>query len=261
MINVEPILDFLNLATWTSVLEDEEPVSVVLVSDSSGGKTSMLKKLICPVTTFITDLTTRDLSAIINDKNKRMILLSDMQAIFVHKSSVVSMTLQGLRNLLEEGIYNDPFSGAKIQRRMGMIAGIPPTEFRQFGSKFLSGGLHTRFLVFEYEYKKKTVMMIHDSIESSSYRERTEQGPMSNLPEDGESVKVIIPPDIAKKCRNLASMLKRDDIGTRTHHHIRRMVMASAARSKRTEVTMEDYALIEKYSDFLDPNRENTKKI
>jgi hypothetical protein len=261
MINVEPILDFLSLATWTSVLEDEEPVSVVLVSDSSGGKTSMLKKLICPVTTFITDLTTRDLSAIINDKEKRMILLSDMQAIFVHKSSVVSMTLQGLRNLLEEGIYNDPFSGAKVKRRMGMIAGIPPTEYRQFGDKFLSGGLHTRFLVFEYEYKKKTIMLIHDSIETSSYREHAESSSLLNLPDDGEYIKVTLPPDIAKKCRNLASMLKRDTIGTRTHHHIRRMVMASAARSGRNEATQQDYELIEGYSDFLDPNRENTKKI
>jgi hypothetical protein len=261
MINVDPILDFLCLAMWTAVLEGEEPVSVVLVSDSSGGKTSMLKKLICPIATFNTDLTTRDISGIINDKNKRMILLSDMQAIFVHKSSVVSMTLQGLRNLLEEGIYNDPFSGAKVKRRMGMIAGIPPAEFREVGNKFLSGGLHTRFLVFEYEYKKKTVVLIHDSIENSQYREHVEHVPLHNLPDDGENIRIQMTPDIAKKCRNLAAQLKRDDIGTRTHHQIRRMVMASAARSKRTETNIEDYELIEKYSDFLDPNRETIKKI
>lgn len=260
MINVEPILDFLSLAIWTAVLADEEPVSVVLVSDSSGGKTSMLKKLICPITTFQTDLTTRDISTIISDKNKRMILLSDMQAIFVHKSSVVSMTLQGLRNLLEEGIYNDPFSGAKVQRRMGMVAGIPPKEFYQFGDKFLSGGLHTRFLVFEYEYKKKTIVLIHDSIETSQYREQDEQDSLANLPEDGEMVKVLLTPEIAKKCRNLAAQLKRDDIGTRTHHHVRRMVMASAARAGRKEATIADYELIEGYSDFLDPNRA-AKKI
>lgn len=261
MINVDPILDFLCLAIWTAVLENEEPVSVVLVSESSGGKTSMLKKLICPITTFNTDLTTRDISAILADKNKRIILLSDMQAIFVHKSSVVSMTLQGLRNLLEEGIYNDPFSGVKMNRRMGMIAGIPPKEFYEYGEKFLSGGLNTRFLVFEYEYKKKTIILIHDSIEGGAYQEKKEHASLPNLPEDGEFRRVVIPVDIAKKCRNLAAMLKRDDIGTRTHHHIRRMVMASAARSDRTEANNEDYQLIEQYSDFLDPHRENTKKI
>jgi hypothetical protein len=261
MINVEPILDFLSLATWTAVLEGEEPVSVVLVSDSSGGKTSMLRKLICPITTFNTDLTTRDISNIINDKNKRIILLSDMQAIFVHKSSVVSMTLQSLRNLLEEGIYNDPFSGAKVQRRMGMIAGIPPREFHEYSSKFLSGGLHTRFLVFEYEYKKKTIVLIHDSIETGAYTNKMDNGSLPNLPEDGEPIKITLTSEIAKKCRHLASVLKRDDIGTRTHKQIRCLVMASAARSGRTETTIEDYQLIEGYSDFLDPNRENTKKI
>jgi hypothetical protein len=261
MINVDPILDFLCLAVWTAVLEGEEPVSVVLVSDTSGGKTSMLRKLICPITTFQTDLTTRDISNIISDKSKRMILLSDMQAIFVHKSSVVSMTLQGLRNLLEEGIYNDPFSGSKVQRRMGMISGIPPREFNQVTTKFLSGGLHTRFLIFEYEYKKKTVVLIHDSIEESSYRNNGEQKPLPNLPEDSELRRVLMPVEIAKKCRNLAAILKRDDIGTRTHMHIRRMVMASAARAGRTEANIEDYELIELYSDFLDPNRANTKKI
>ncbi len=260
MVNVDPILDFLCLAIWTAVLEGEEPVSVVLVSESSGGKTSMLKKLMCPITVFQTDLTTRDLSTIINDKSKRIILLSDMQAIFVHKSSVVSMTLQGLRNLLEEGIYNDPFSGAKVQRRMGMIAGIPPTEFFQYGRKFISGGLHTRFLVFSYEYKKKTVVLIHDHIEGAAYRKKDEHVPLPNLPEEADMRRIDMTDEIAKKCRNLASTLKRDDIGTRTHHHIRRLVMASAARSGRRETTLEDYALIEQYSDFLDPNRD-TKKI
>lgn len=261
MINVDPILDFLCLAVWSSVLQDEEPVSVVLVSNSSGGKTSMLKKLICPVTSFNTDLTTRDISNIIGDKSKKMILLSDMQAIFVHKTSVVGMTLQTLRNLLEEGLYNDPFTGQKVNRRMGMIAGIPPHEFFEVGDKFMSGGLNTRFLVFEYEYKKKTVVLIHDSIEDGAYRDRSEHGPLPNLPDDGEPRKIIMSAEIAKKCRNLAATLKRDDIGTRTHHHVRRMVMASAARAGREEVTDEDYQLIERYSDFLDPNRENTKKI
>lgn len=262
MINVDPILDFLCLAVWTGVLQGEEPVSVVLVSDSSGGKTSMLKKLVCPITTFNTDLTTRDISAIINDKGKRIILLSDMQAIFVHKSSVVSMTLQALRNLLEEGIYNDPFSGNKMQRRMGMIAGIPPTEFYQYGRKFISGGLHTRFLVFSYEYKKQTIVLIHDHIETTEYRKKDEYTVLPNLPEDSEMRRITMTDDIAKKCRNLASVLKRDDIGTRTHHQVRRLVMASAARAGRNEVIMEDYTLVEQFSDFLDPDpMHDTKKI
>ena len=171
------------------------------------------------------------------------------------------MTLQSLRNLLEEGIYNDPFSGAKVQRRMGMIAGIPPKEFHEYSNKFLSGGLHTRFLVFEYEYKKKTIVLIHDSIESGGYTDKVDRGPLPNLPEDGELIKIVLTSDIAKRCRHLASVLKRDDIGTRTHKQIRCLVMASAARSGRTETTIEDYQLIEGYSDFLDPNRENTKKI
>lgn len=261
MINVDPILDFLCLAVWTAVLEDEEPVSVVLVSDSSGGKTSMLKKLICPITQFQTDLTTRDISNIISDKNKRIILLSDMQAIFVHKSSVVSMTLQGLRNLLEEGMYNDPFSGSKVQRRMGMLAGIPPKEFYAIGDKFLSGGLHTRFLVFEYEYRRKTVVLIHDNIEIGGYRNHNEHNPLTNLPEDGEAVTVTMDAETAKKCRNLAAVLKRDDIGTRTHKQIRTMVMAAAARAGRKETNNADYLLIEGYADFLDPNRGAVKKI
>lgn len=260
MINVEPILDFLCLAVWTSVLEGEEPVSVVLVSDSSGGKSSMLKKLICHITTFQTDLTTRDISTIVNDKSKKIILLSDLQAVFVHKSSVVSMTLQGLRNLLEEGMYNDPFNGTKVQRRMGMICGIPPKEFYEFGPKFVSGGLNTRFLVFEYEYKKKTVVLIHDSIEGGQYREHTEHVPLTNLPDDGDMVRILLSPEISKKCRNLAAMLQRDSIGTRTHHHVRRMVMACAARAGRREAIEDDYLLIEQYADFLDPNRA-TKKI
>src|SRR5271169_492011 len=141
MIAVDPILDFLNICVWTSVLADEQPVSVVIVADTSSGKSEMLKKLQCPLSIFITDMTTRDLSLIMADKNKRIILLSDMQAIFSHKSTVVGTTTQALRNLLEEGIYNDPFSAETISRRFGMVTAIPPNEFQRINKIFLSGGL------------------------------------------------------------------------------------------------------------------------
>jgi len=126
MIAVDPILDFLSICVWTASITDEQAVSVVIVAESSAGKSTMLKQLQCPTTIFITDMTTRDISNIMADREKRIILLSDFQAMFSHKSTVVGTTSQALRNLLEEGIYNDPFSGAKMHRRFGMITAIPP---------------------------------------------------------------------------------------------------------------------------------------
>jgi hypothetical protein len=261
MIAVDPILDFLNICVWTSVLADEQPVSVVLVAETSSGKSGILKKLQCPLSIFITDMTTRDLSIIMADKDKRMILLSDMQAIFSHKSTVVGTTTQALRNLLEEGIYNDPFSAQKISRRFGMITAIPPAEFAEVNKVFLSGGLHTRFLIFEYAYSKKTMSKIHDYIEGGKDATPTELEPMDNLPPDGAIVKVKIPKSIARKCRNLAAMLKRDDTGLRVHHQIRRLVMGAAARAGRKTAILKDYDLIESYSDFLDPRLEQKVSI
>src|SRR5208282_409707 len=130
MIAVDPILDFLNICIWTGVIDKEKPVNVVLIADSSSGKSEILKHLQCDISVFLTDFTTRDLSAVLKDEKKRIILLSDMQAIFSHKNSVIGTTTQALRNLLAEGIYNDPFSADKIERRLGMITAIPPFEFK-----------------------------------------------------------------------------------------------------------------------------------
>jgi hypothetical protein len=261
MIAVDPILDFLNICVWTGVLEGEQPVSVVIVADSSSGKSAMLQKLQCPITIFQTDMTTRDLSEIMKDKDKRIILLSDMQAIFSHKSTVVGTTTQALRNLLEEGIWNDPFTGASAKRRFGMISGIPPVEFNRVNKIFVSGGLDTRFLVFQYTYKKGTISAIHDFIEHGRDANPKEHEPMVNLPEDGEFRKVRLSRSIARKCRNLAAALKRDDIGLRVHHQIRRLVMAAAARAGRRQAALKDYELIESYSDFLDPRLEQKVSI
>lgn len=255
MIAADPILDFLSICVWTAMLVNEQPVSVVLIADSSSGKSEMLKKLRCPITIFTTDMTTRDLSNIMADKDKRIILLSDMQAIFSHKSTVVGTTTQALRNLLQEGIYTDPFSGQAIERRFGLITAIPPTEFKssKVDKMFHSGGLDTRFLTFEYAYKTQTIAKIHDSIEEGTH---VKEKPLSNLPEDGQSLLIQMQPEIAHKCRGLAAALKPDPIGTRIHLHIRRLVMASAARAKRAQTTIEDFELIEHYSDYLNPNED-----
>jgi hypothetical protein len=261
LLAVDPILDFLNVCVWTAVLDGEQPVSVVIVAETSSGKSAMLQKLQCPLSIFITDMTTRDLSNIMADKDKRMIVLSDMQAIFSHKSTVVGTTTQALRNLLEEGIFNDPFSGAKIARRFGMISAIPPIEFQRVNKIFISGGLNTRFLVFEYSYRKQTISKIHDFIERGKDSNPAEKEPMKNLPENGELIKVKLPTPIARKCRNLAAVLKRDDTGLRVHHQIRRLVMAAAARAGRKVAILKDFELIESYSDFLDPRLEQKVSI
>lgn len=254
MIAVDPILDFLSICVWTGSIEQEQAVSVVLVSESSAGKSSMLKQLQCPTTIFLTDMTTRDISNVMADREKRIILLSDMQAMFSHKSTVVGTTSQALRNLLEEGIFNDPFSGAKINRRFGMITAIPPVEFSKINRIFCSGGLDTRFLVFEYEYRKQTIARIHDFIEKGEPKERKPRHKIT-LPENGTIRSVNLPTKVAKQCRDLAAVLKRDDIGLRVHHQIRSLVMASAARDGRRDASTRDFELVAGYADFLDPNR------
>lgn len=235
------------------MLEDEQPVSVVMLADSGSGKSNILKRLECPISIFQTDMTTRDLSAIMSDPTKRIILLSDMQSIFSHKSTVTSMTTQALRNLLEEGIYNDPFSGAKLNRRFGMISAIPPDEFDRINKIFISGGLNTRFLVFEYRYTAKTIERIHASIQQGI----KPKDKFLPLPKNGECIKVTLPKKIASDCMRLAMLMKRDnEIGIRIHHQIRRLVMGSACRNGRIIANKKDMLTIAKFSLFLSESRE-----
>lgn len=243
------------------MLEQERPVNVILIAEPSAGKSQMLKKLQCPITTFLTDLTTRDISIVIGNRDKRIILLSDMQSIFSHKSTVVNMTTQALRNLLEEGIFNDPFNGQKVNRQFGLISAIPPDEFHEVQKKFYSGGLNTRFLLLEYRYARKTIAQIHDSIEDGTYVRKEDNANLSSLPEGTGFVRVVLSGDVARRCRSLSDALKSDEIGTRTHHQIRRLVMAVSARRGCPEATLEDYNVIEQFSEFLDPHSKTVKVI
>lgn len=235
------------------MLEGEQPVSVVMLADSGSGKSGILRKLECPITHFLTDMTTRDLSLVMADPKKRIILLSDMQSIFSHKSTVSTMTTQALRNLLEEGIFNDPFSGTKVNRRFGMLTAIPPNEYNQFSEMFQSGGLNTRFLIFEYRYHPSTIEKIHSAIEKN----KSPKEKAVALPEDGEYIRVTLPAKVAADCRRLAMTLKREnEMGIRLHHQIRRLVMGNAARFGRTVATKKDMEKIAKFSAFLTENRE-----
>jgi len=256
MIATEPIEDFLVTVLWTSKIENANPLSVILHAPSAGGKSSIIRKLQghrfeCPITRLHTDLTTREISKAVRERDIHFILLSDLQAVFAHKNTVISMTVQALRNLTAEGIYNDPFSGERVEKKLGFIAGVPTDTLNDDGYRkltfFTRGDMASRFIQVKYEYKRATLLKIHDSIEHD-----TPDTPLKDLPEDADLIKVHMSEDIAKKVRKLSDSLRgRGDVGTRIHHQLRTLTRAYAVRCGREKTEEKDYDYVASFSDFV----------
>lgn len=257
MIATESIEDFLVNILWTAKVSNSNPLSCILHAPSAGGKSSIIRKLMgskfdCPIVKMHTDLTTREISQAVRQREVHFILLSDLQAVFAHKSTVITMTVQALRNLTAEGIYNDPFSGERVNKRLGFIAAVPSDTLNIDGYKkltfFTTGDMASRFMQVKYDYRRATMLKIHDSIEHE-----TPDGQLSGLPQDGESYPVIIPELISRKCRKLADSLRNggDKMGTRIHHQIRTLIRARALRDGRRECKDQDFDYVVSFSDFI----------
>jgi hypothetical protein len=256
MIGLERVADLLSLVIWTGQVEGERPASLLLVAAYGSGKTSLLEAVECDWTHYVTDLTSRDISATFTRKPKvTHIVLGDLLTLFGHKSSVVDLSCRTLSVLTGERMSTDPMTGSSMAgKRVGLVSAIPPADFGSFKIRrqMSAGGLASRFLIARYESSPKLVSAVHQFIREDRYvkSKPTEiRPPPSNM----VPVPVVIPAKITAQIQDISTLMKRrdDDLGYRPHLYLRSIVKASALRRGMRTASTADFDVMASASEFF----------
>lgn len=243
------ISDFVRLLIWTGQLEDERPISAIIVAPAGAGKTSVLVENQCAQAKFEGDFTARTATQILRDDKITHILLGDMLSLFAHKASTVKLSMSVISKMTGEKLEKDPFTGEQINPKMlGLITAIPPQDFGKHTKHINPGGFASRFMIIKYNYKASTKAAIHRFIAENAYAKNFEKPFIISNP---NKIVVTIPAKISELIKDFSQQIQRDPLGFRAHRHLRALVKAQARRSGRNEVKPEDFKLIESYCDFF----------
>lgn len=249
---LEPVTAFIKLLIWTGQVEDESPISAIMVAPKGGGKTTVLESCAGSQSLFIGDLTARTMKEILARGNDEVthLLLGDMLAMFGHKKSTVDLTKQIAAKLTGEGLSTDPWTGLPMDtRKMGLITAIPPEEFAEYQREILKGGFGSRFLFFTYTYGDAAKAKVHTHIRKNGYANKKTPEPF-NIPFPVKR-KVSISNSLGKGIQEFAFELAKDPLGFRAHRHIRALVKASARSENRTTASRKDLDRIIKFRNFF----------
>jgi hypothetical protein len=227
----ERLAELIEVLLWSGFIEQERPISAVMVAPAGSGKTTLMETYESTYSPFFSDLTSREVSSVLKDKKEAThILVGDLMSVLRHKKGTTSLTINMLSQLSGDTMRQDAFTGGAVKRRMGIISAIPPEDManRQIKKIFAEGGFASRFLIAKYTYTPGTISAIHRYIASGAYRKVDQE--IRQLRVGPPPRKIEVSKKAADEIRDLAMVIRRDPIGARAHHYLRTLAMSIAAR-------------------------------
>jgi predicted metallopeptidase len=252
LIQVEDLIKLVNLTTLTGRVKNAKPISMLLIGDTETGKTQILEVFmnLKPVI-WANDLSAKiivDEVAPQVEKGKTHILIPDFLKILGHQKVVTRNTITMLNSIMEEGLKNVMFYGARKEFkhpvRCGVIAAMTKEAYRSREKHWKGIGFVGRCILVSYSYSDETKSRIHEHIRKGFPAKMIEIT-------TGKRTQVEIPPKIAERVQDLATTGKRFSTGFRIHKHLRALVQAHALYRGDKKVKMEDFEEIKRLSKFM----------
>ncbi len=284
LIGLDPILDLISLALWTTYIHGERIVSLLLLAPPESGKTEVMKKFrknrgvnvrrrftACGI---IKDLISNKIQILFEGpKILGHIFTYELANVFTYKANSVDSTIEFLNALIEEGLESETsywIEGDELDKfknlKGGIVAGINPFGFfTSFRTKLVKanlykGGFISRLLVVSFSNSKIIDCKISNSITSGEYR--TDKSFRKLIIEDfpRKRVKIYIKKSHASQIEVLASeiaIVYGEDLktyalkGFRLQKSLVSFVKASALRDGRRVVNDRDVQRIVYLSRYL----------
>ena len=248
---MKKLAELIEVLLWSGFIEGERPISAVFVAPPGAGKSTLLEVYDSPYSPFLSDATSRELSALMKEKTQAThLIIGDLMSVLRHKKGTSTLTINMLSQLSGETMRNDAFSGQAIRRRMGVISAIPPYDMESTAVKrvFNEGGFASRFLIAKYDYTPETISKIHQYIERGLYRKQDETISLAVGP---PMRKIFMSKEMASEVKELALLIRRDPIGARAHHYLRTLAMSIAARDASRNVLPRHMKTLAGMSEFF----------
>ena len=169
MIGTELLRETIETVILTGKVKSLEPVSLLLIAAPESGKTSVVLQKNCKSIQAFTDVTGKGLHEILKaNRDLTHIVLNDMVATLSHKQSVNKYIIAQLSAMTEEGItaVASP-RGVELfdVGKRGIIASLTLDLVRDSRHWWNRIGFTSRMLPFCYNYTRKMIIEIKDSID------------------------------------------------------------------------------------------------
>lgn len=176
LIGLEPVLEIVKVSLFTPFIESANPVAIMLIAPSGGGKTAVLKRYTGDHIHQTNDLTTSGLWQVMrNDKEEKIthICLEDFNPVLSHKSSVSNLTIASLLSVMADGMMrvDDGRETKELKHKpIGVVTGVTPEMFQQNLDKWHSLGLVRRFLPICFGYTQETISKAQEHIKKGKVK-------------------------------------------------------------------------------------------
>ena len=247
MIKMNKIKRIIEVALWTGWIENEKPVSLLIVAKPERGKTEALKiykdnKGIA----FINDVTTKALTEILINKykNKELlnhIIIPDFLNPISKQQSTSKQIVQFLSSLIEDGvcIVKSAYIDLNLDGfQCGLITAITEDENERKKKSWRSIGFLSRFVPVTYSYSFNTILEIFESISKQDYHKHDK----INLDFPEKKTVVNLPYELSKDFDNVIQSIaiKQKLDGIRLKKAFNSMLKAIALSKNKLIVDKED---------------------
>lgn len=247
MINTQELEEIIALTLFSGYLQNEAPVSLLIVAEVEGGKSELAKEFSeSSGVVFPHDITAygiqKSYGRRIMQKQIRHIIFPEFVHCLVRTPETVKTLLAFLNGLIAEGVkeihtFRTNFTLPQ-PLTCGVIACVTIAEFDTWRKYWEDMGFLSRLLPVTYSYSKRIEREIFDSIFRRNY---TKGRPIQvNLPSSERNI--LLSPRMAKQLKPSAKAVGRPIKirGFRPQIALQRLAMARALMHGRPTVLQED---------------------
>lgn len=282
---VETLDEIIRTVLYSAWIEEEVPISILLIGPSGVGKSMMLTRYSCPLfirTDSISSKGLYDLARKDEQNMLRYLLIPDMNPTLSRRPSTVEATAANLLSFVSDGTVRvDDGREEKTckHRPVGIISAATTDIYRKQSKKWFSLGLRRRIIPMFYEYADSTVDKLQDLVSENKIKSSLSPSiPIMNGKEGLEKMKSsrpFIPKAIQDKIKikseKFSIMLGKDTFYDKAKKKnfwfvqkivpispqitLSNLVRAHALMNHRAVVIEKDYDFLSMFLEFCDPER------
>jgi hypothetical protein len=238
------------ITTYQSMfLKDETPLSLMLISETDHGKSSIMLNLLPDEKQIdaevLTDTTAMGLYQKLQAKSRPcVIIIPDFHSVVSHRASVSEGTITAFLSILQEGVMKIAVGPNMVLslngKKASLITGMTPGFLSGRAGRWRKLGFLRRVLPLNYTYTNLTTKAIHDSIRKGEYAKDKANHFICPIDKPRH---VIIPAPIDQAIQNLSVSVasQLENRGFTCHKFFRVYCQARALLRKADKVIEADF--------------------
>ena len=262
MLKMDELKEVIQLCLYSAYIEDEKPISLLIIAEPESGKTQMLKKFRHNKgIVYFTDLTAYGITKAIfplleSGQKVNHIIIPDLLNPLSKSQVATKGFIQFMNSLIEEGIceiYTYAIQIKKEDLNVGLISAITSDAFFSRKTTWKKIGFLSRVIPFSYKYGIGSVIEIMESI----YKEEYHNEEKVSLCFPNEKKKIFLSKELAKEMFPFTLLLAKQSssYGFRVQKQLQILLKSSALLDGRSQVEMKDVEKLKRIVKFLNFSR------